>query len=94
MYVINCCSKWMAGWKARGWARKDGPLKNLDLLQELDDLIRRYTVRWRWVAGHSGDVGNDRADALANLAMDLIAAGQQPVYENRVKWTVRLPGVG
>ena len=90
-YTINCCSVWMEGWKRRGWVRKDGPLANLDLLQALDDVIRRHTVRWQWVAGHSGDPGNDRADALANLAMDRIAAGVAPAYEQRVTWTARLP---
>lgn len=92
-YVINCCSVWMAGWKRRGWARKDGPLKNVDLLQELDAVISRLDVRWQWVAGHSGDPGNDRADALANLAMDRIASGVAPEYEQRVQWTARLPTV-
>lgn len=90
-YLINCCSQWMAGWKRRGWMRKDGALANVDLLQELDALISRYDVRWQWVAGHSGDPGNDRADALANLAMDLIAAGSEPAYERRVQWSGALP---
>ena len=90
-YVINCCSQWMAGWKRRGWARKDGPLANVELLQELDALIVRHTVRWQWVAGHSGDPGNDRADALANLAMDRIASGVTTGYEQRVQWRNALP---
>jgi ribonuclease HI len=90
-YVIDACSKWIAGWKRRGWTRKDGPLKNVDLLREVDELIPRYTVRWQWVAGHSGDPGNDRADALANIAMDRIAAGEAAVYERRLRWTARLP---
>lgn len=90
-YLIDCCSKWMLGWKKRGWSRKDGPLKNVDLLVELDALITQHEVRWQWVPGHSGDPGNERADALANLAMDRIAAGDQPMYEHRLKWTAKLP---
>src|SRR4030095_14723714 len=38
-YLIDCCTKWLPGWKARGWKRKEGPLKNLDLLQALDELL-------------------------------------------------------
>jgi ribonuclease HI len=90
-YVIDCCSKWMKGWKRRGWSRKDGPLKNVDLLQEIDALLGRHSVHWQWIPGHSGDQGNDRADALANLAMDRISAGKAPDYERRVHWTGRLP---
>ncbi|MCR9161444.1 MAG: ribonuclease H [Nannocystaceae bacterium] len=90
-YVIDCCSKWMLGWKARGWTRKDGALKNVELLKELDGALARHEVAWQWVAGHSGDPGNERADALANLAMDAIAAGREASYERRTEWTASLP---
>jgi len=90
-YVIDCCSKWMPGWKARGWTRKDGALKNLELLQALDAALARHEVHWQWVAGHSGDDGNERADALANLAMDAIESGRDPSYELRTTWTGALP---
>lgn len=86
-YLIDCCTKWMPGWKRNGWARKDGELKNVDLLQELDALLGRHTLRWEWVAGHSGEPGNERADGLANLAMDRLASGQEPTYENRTTWS-------
>ena len=64
-YVIDCCSKWMPGWKQRGWTRTDGALKNVELLEALDAALALHDVQWQWVAGHSGDPGNERADALA-----------------------------
>jgi len=85
-YLIDCCEQWLPGWKARGWRRKAGPLKNVDLLQELDRLQEVHRVRWRWVKGHSGDPGNDRVDELANLAMDRIAAGGDGDHEVRRSW--------
>ncbi|HYE05844.1 MAG TPA: ribonuclease HI [Planctomycetota bacterium] len=85
-YLIKSASEWIPGWKARGWRRKDGPLANVDLLQELDRLLALHRVRWQWVKGHSGDLGNERVDLLANEAMDRIAAGQDPAWENRCTW--------
>jgi ribonuclease HI len=85
-YVIKSASEWIPGWKARGWKRKDGPLKNVDLLQELDQLLARHRVTWQWVRGHDGNPGNERVDALANEAMDLIAQGGDPTAERRVRW--------
>ena len=61
--------KGITGWKARGWrtATKQ-PVKNVDLWQQLDALVSGagHRIEWRWVKGHSGDPGNERADALAN----------------------------
>ncbi len=89
-YLIGCCTEWMPGWKARGWKRKGEPLKNLDLLQKLDELIQRYRVEWKWVAGHSGHPGNDHVDRLANEAMDRITAGRDAAHERRFEWTAPL----
>jgi ribonuclease HI len=85
-YLVKSCSEWMPGWKARGWKRKEGPLKNLDLLQELDHLMAQHVVRWQWVRGHAGDAGNERVDQLANEAMDRIAAGRAGAWEQRRRW--------
>lgn len=66
-YVKNGINQWMATWKRNGWktaARK--PVKNAELWQRLDELVNRHRVHWHWVRGHSGDVGNERADELAN----------------------------
>ena len=68
-YVRKGITEWVAGWKARGWrtATKQ-PVKNVDLWQQLDALVAGagHRIEWRWVKGHSGDPGNERADALAN----------------------------
>ncbi|MBA2481256.1 MAG: ribonuclease HI [Planctomycetes bacterium] len=85
-YVIKAASEWIPGWKARGWKRKDGPLKNVDLLQEIDGLLAQHRVTWQWVKGHDGNPGNERVDALANQAMDTIARGGDPTFEQRVRW--------
>jgi len=62
-------TEWLPGWKARGWktASKE-PVKNVDLWQRLDALVNTggHQIEWRWVRGHNGDPGNERADELAN----------------------------
>jgi ribonuclease HI len=66
-YVKNGITSWIHGWKARGWKTADKkPVKNVDLWQRLDALAALHHVQWRWVRGHAGDPGNERADALAN----------------------------
>ena len=70
-YVKNGITAWIHAWKARGWRTADGkPVKNIDLWQRLDALNASHDVHWRWVRGHSGDAGNERADALANRGVD------------------------
>ncbi len=70
-YVHQGISKWIHGWKKNGWktSAKD-PVKNVDLWQELDLERRRHEVEWRWVKGHAGHDGNERADELANLGIE------------------------
>jgi ribonuclease HI len=66
-YVKNGITTWIHGWKTRGWKTADKkPVKNVDLWQRLDALAALHHVQWHWVRGHVGDVGNERADALAN----------------------------
>ncbi|MFM8930194.1 MAG: ribonuclease HI [Betaproteobacteria bacterium] len=66
-YVRQGITSWIRGWKARGWKTADRkPVKNVDLWQTLDGLAAAHEVSWHWVKGHNGDVGNERADALAN----------------------------
>ena len=70
-YVKNGITEWIAGWKAKNWrtsARK--MVKNVDLWKDLDEMSARHEVEWKWVRGHSGDVGNELADQLANEAID------------------------
>lgn len=71
-YVINGITQWVKGWKKNGWRKKDGEIKNLDLWKRLDELANmQEDLQWVKVKGHSGNVGNERADFLANLAMDI-----------------------
>lgn len=74
-YVLKGITEWLGNWKKRGWqtsAKK--PVKNEDLWRRLDAAIGRHNIEWKWVKGHSGDHGNDRADALANLGIDSVLA--------------------
>jgi len=70
-YVLKGITEWMPSWKKRGWkTAAKTPVKNEDLWRRLDMAISKHKVEWKWVKGHSGDTGNDRADALANLGID------------------------
>jgi ribonuclease HI len=69
-YLRNGISKWLLGWKRNGWTTAGKqPVKNADLWRRLDAAVQRHDVDWRWVKGHAGNVGNERADALANRGM-------------------------
>lgn len=61
LYVIKGITEWMDAWKRRCWKK----VKNVDLWQELDSVVRGKNVEWRWVKSHSGDKYNERADFLA-----------------------------
>ena len=65
---------WLDSWKKRGWRRKDGPVKNLELWQELDRLLGEHSVAVRWVNGHAENEYNNRCDALAVRRRDEYAA--------------------
>jgi ribonuclease HI len=70
-YVRQGITTWIHNWKKRGWKTADNkPVKNIDLWQRLDALAATHQVHWRWVKGHSGDPGNERADALANRGVE------------------------
>lgn len=70
-YVQKGMSEWLVNWKRRGWRTADKkPVKNADLWQELDALAQEHTLTWRWVRGHAGDPGNERADELANQGVE------------------------
>jgi ribonuclease HI len=86
LYLIKSATRWLAGWKAAGWRKKGDPLKNVDLLQRLDEALARRRVTWKWVRGHAGDAGNERVDLLANEAMDRIARGKAAAWERRTRW--------
>jgi len=72
-YVMDGITQWIANWKKNNWrtaAKKD--VKNKELWQKLDQLISYHQVQWHWVKGHSGDIGNETADLLANKGIDSI----------------------
>jgi ribonuclease HI len=70
-YVKDGITKWIHAWKARGWKTADRrPVKNIELWQRLDELSAAHEVHWRWVRGHAGNPGNERADRLANRGVD------------------------
>jgi len=74
-YVRRGITEWLENWKRRGWktaARK--PVKNADLWQQLEKVAEKHQVEWFWVRGHTGHPGNERADTLANQAIDAMLA--------------------
>lgn len=69
-YLKNGVTQWMPRWKRNGWRTADNkPVKNKDLWEALDALAAGRRVEWRWVKGHDGDPGNERADALARQGL-------------------------
>ncbi|MDA8165758.1 MAG: ribonuclease HI [Desulfobacteraceae bacterium] len=68
-YVQKGISQWIHSWKRSGWKTKTGPVKNVDLWQELDRLNQVHQVEWRWVRGHIGHPENERADELARAGL-------------------------
>jgi ribonuclease HI len=74
-YVRKGITDWIHGWKAKGWrTASKQPVKNVELWQQLDVLVHQagHRISWHWVKGHAGDIGNERADALANRGVALI----------------------
>ena len=73
-YVKQGMTEWLAGWKKKNWRKADGkPVINADLWQQLDDICANRNIDWRWIKGHAGHAGNERADQLANRGADEIA---------------------
>lgn len=78
-YVIDSVTKWMPGWKRRGWRKSDGgPVLNRDLLEGIDDAIRGRDVEFSWVKGHAGHPLNEAADERANAAARAYQQKQEP----------------
>lgn len=70
-YLCKGITEWLPSWQKRGWKTADKkPVKNVDLWQALVIETKNHKITWRWVKGHSGHNGNDKADALANQAID------------------------
>ncbi len=74
-YVMDGITKWVFGWQRNGWRTADKkPVKNDDLWRQLVEAIKPHDIKWIWVKGHAGHVGNERADTLANLAIEAMRA--------------------
>jgi ribonuclease HI len=70
-YVKDGISEWIHQWKKKGWKTAGKkPVKNKDLWQELEKEVQRHQISWKWVKGHSGHPENERADELANKAIE------------------------
>jgi len=77
MYVINIVTQWMAGWKRKGWRKKDGkPVLNVDLVRAIDEEMVGRRVRFEWVKGHAGHPLNEEADKRAVAASTAFRAGR------------------
>ena len=71
-YVRQGITEWIHNWRHNNWAlAKRKNIKNLELWKELYELTEQHTIEWRWVKGHAGDPGNEKADALANLGCEV-----------------------
>jgi ribonuclease HI len=87
-YLINSITKWMPGWKRKGWKKSDGnPVQNQDLLQTLDQLNSQL-IKWQHVRGHSGNIGNERCDAIARCFANGKTPNLQQLFPNSVYETL------
>ncbi len=74
-YVIDGMTKWIEGWKRKGWINASKqPVRNADLWHELIEATQRHNLRWEWVKGHNGHAENERADRLASDAAKSVAS--------------------
>ena len=72
-YVCDGITKWVSGWQRNGWKNASKqPVKNAELWKDLIAASARHAVIWRWVKGHAGHEGNERADRLASDAADAL----------------------
>lgn len=69
-FWINVITKWAPGWEDKGWKKKGGEIKNLDIVKEACTLYKGSDATLAWVRGHEGDEGNEMADEWANKARE------------------------
>lgn len=78
-YVINSLTKWLPGWKRRGWKKGDGkPVLNVELMKQLDEALQGRDVTFEWVKGHAGHAMNEAADERARAAATAFMQGRAP----------------
>lgn len=89
-YLINCLSKWIHGWRKRGWQTSEGTaVLNRDLIEQIDARARSLEVTYQWIRGHAGHAANEAADALARAA----AKGGPPLSTEKVVAALNAVGV-
>ena len=72
-YVLKGATEYLKGWKKNGWKTADKKeVKNIDLWKSLDSAAQAHSIEWIWVRGHAGNVGNERADRLANRGIEVM----------------------
>ncbi|BAU47888.1 ribonuclease H [Sulfurifustis variabilis] len=77
-YLRKGITEWLPQWKRRGWRTADKkPVKNQDLWERLERALGQHRIHWHWIKGHSGHPENERADRLANLAIDEMLSGSR-----------------
>lgn len=77
-YLRKGITEWLPQWKRRGWKTADKkPVKNQDLWERLECALGRHRIQWHWIKGHSGHPENERADRLANRAIDEMLSGSR-----------------
>jgi len=69
-FWVNVLTQWAPSWEKKGWKKKSGEIKNLELVKELYGLYRKYPVKLVWVRGHVGTEMNELADEWANKARE------------------------
>ena len=68
-YVIDGMTKWLEGWKRKGWVNASKqPVRNQDLWHDLIEAVLHHQIEWQWIKGHDGHPENERADKLASDA--------------------------
>ncbi len=70
-YLVQGMTKWIKTWLKKEWKTADkNPVKNKEMWEELINLSKRHKIEWKWIKGHNGHIENERADKLANEAID------------------------
>jgi ribonuclease HI len=93
-YLIKGMNEWVRSWKSRGWQKKGGPIMNLPLWQELDQVAAQHEVEWRWVRGHNEHPENEYADHLAVRAANDQTSSGGPVPSLYGEWLAAMQAKG
>ena len=85
-YAVKAATEYIPSWKSKGWKTSTGkPIKNKDLIIELDDITRLISIKFTWIKGHNGHPYNERCDLLAKAATDQAEKAVDLEFENSEK---------